>query len=116
MNRHKPRPKGKNMDDLKKLVKQLSKAVEARDTDRNAPQPFRKGWGPGTAVPRDPKKLAQQEHTCPKCGFTALIGEEFGLRTDKYGRPKFQSWCRSCRSSKEAHPGRHGLARTYRNR
>jgi CRISPR/Cas system-associated protein Cas10 (large subunit of type III CRISPR-Cas system) len=103
------------MDDIKKLAKQLqkmSKVLEMQAAPKLRPAPP----APGTAVDRDPKKIAKQEHTCPKCGLTALIGEEFGLRTDQYGRAKFQSWCRACRNSKDSHPSRHGLPRTYRSR
>ncbi len=48
----------------------------------------REGTGPARAAP--------YRKRCPKCGWTGLTDQDFGMRTIR-GRQVPQSWCRLCR-------------------
>lgn len=62
-----------------------------------------------------PQNILPKEHTCPHCGETKNVAEEFGIRTVRIPPSKsnaggtvlrYNSWCRVCRNSSEAHPTR----------
>lgn len=115
----------KLLSDLEKLnrsVLTLAQAEAAKTAKAEAPVAKRHATAQGNGV-RDigpkggrsytMKQLEGMEHRCPHCGKKANILEHHGARLDQFGRLKFQSWCRACRSSNDAHPTRKGLPLTY---
>lgn len=50
--------------------------------------------------------------TCPKCGHEGPVAKDFGTKRGADGKVRAQSWCRSCRNSKNSHPSRFGLQGT----
>lgn len=61
----------------------------------------------GSIAPPPEIALRVQTATCKNCGKTGSVGELFGIKKQR-GKVLRQSWCRACRGSKAAHPGREG--------